>query len=171
MTNDRFPSQAAACGTVDRADVSPAAEKAGVPALGLYGVLTAVFEAAAGALRDRATRRRLSLESDRVLADMGFSRETLAAELAAARTEAAARRGALISQRLAAWRAERRIRGELSRCTDAELNELGIFRADIPAVSRGHAMLMFRDAGLVDGFFATDGAHVAANLAAPRRAA
>ena len=141
------------------------------PASGLSGVLAAAIAAAAGPFRDAAAMHLLRRKSDRVLADMGLNRETLADGVAAARTALAAKRGALLSQRLAAWREERRIYRELSSYTDAELAELGMGRGDIRAAARGHAVLLFRDAGLVDGHFSTDGHAAAANGAALRRAA
>ncbi len=141
------------------------------PATGLAGVLEAAIGAALAPVRDAATVRQLRRKSDRVLADLGLSRETLAEGVAAARTELAARRGALLSQRLAAWREERRIYRELSSYSDAELADIGMGRADVRAAARGHAVLLFRDAGLVDGHFPTDGRAVAANGAALRRAA
>ena len=141
------------------------------PATGLLGVLEAAIEAAVGPFKDAATVRTLRRKSDRVLADIGLSRETLAEGVAAARTELASRRGALVSQRLAAWREERRIYRELSSYSDAELADLGMGRGDVRAAARGHAVLLFRDAGLVDGHFSTDGRGVAANGAALRRAA
>ncbi len=172
MTNDRFPSRAFAFGTVDRADVSPvSAEEAGLPTSGLMGVLTAAYDAVAGAARDRATAWGLRRKTDRVLADMGFDREALVADLAAGRKSRAAQRGALLSQRLASWREERRIYRELSSYSDAELAELGMGRGDVRAAARGHAVLLFRDAGLVGEHFQTDGGRFAANQAARRRAA
>ena len=102
---------------------------------------------------------------------MGLNRDTLAADLAAARKSAAARRGALISQRLAAWREERRIYRELSSYTDTELADLGMGRGDVRAAARGHAVMLFRDAGLVDGHFAIDGRPPVANRPALSRAA
>lgn len=172
MTNDRFTSRTIAFGTVDRANAFPvSADETGLPTLGLMGVLTAAYDAVAGAVHDRATARGLNRKSDRVLADMGFDRNTLAADLSAGRKFRAAQRGALVSQRLAAWREERRIYRELSSYSDAELAELGMGRGDVRAAARGQAVLLFRDAGLVDGHFQTDGMHSAANKAAERRAA
>ena len=141
------------------------------PATGLYGVLEAAIGALAGPIRDAATARQLSRKSDRVLADMGLNRETLVEGIAARRTAIAARRGALVSQRLAAWREEQRIYRELSSYTDAELADFGMGRGDVRAAARGHAVMLFRDAGLIDGHFATDGSGVAANGVALRRAA
>ena len=170
MTNDRFNSHVFAVGTVDRADWASAAPPR-QPATGLYGVVCAVIEAVAGAIKDFAAKATLSRRSDRVLADMGFRRETLAADIAAARTAAAMRRGALISQRLAAWREERRVYRELSGYSDAELAELGMGRGDIAAAARGHAVMLFRDAGLVEEHFSTDGRAAPANRVALRRVA
>lgn len=141
------------------------------PATGLYGVLEAAFEAVTGAVRDAATAHTLRRRSDRVLADMGLGRDTLRADIAARRRDAAAARGALVSQRLTAWREEQRIYRELAGYSDAELTELGMGRADIRAAARGHAVMLFRDAGLVDGYFSTDGRPVAANGAHLRRVA
>ncbi len=141
------------------------------PATGLLGVLEAAIEAGLGPIKDAATVRLLRRKSDRVLADLGLNREALAEGVAAARAERATKRGALVSQRIAAWREERRIYGELSSYTDAELADFGMGRGDIRAAARGHAVLLFRDAGLVDGHFSTDGRAVAANGVALRRAA
>ncbi len=172
MTNDRSTSRAVAFGTVDRASDFPvAASESGVSTLGLLSVLTAAVDAALGAVRDRSTVQQLRRMSDHVLADKGFDRHSLAADVAAARKAAAARRGALVSQRLAAWREERRVYRELSAYTDAELSELGMGRGDIRAAARGHAVMLFRDAGLVDGFFSSDGHQIADNRPAQRRAA
>lgn len=176
MTTDRTPCREIAYGTPDRSRVLPISTKeASLTATGsksgLAGVLAAAFETVAGALRDRMIALGLSRRSDRVLADMGLHRETLSAELKFGRNLAAARRGALLSQRLAAWREERRIYNELSRYSDAELAELGMGRGDVRAAARGHAVLLFRDSGLVDGHFQTDGRQTAANRTAERRAA
>lgn len=172
MTNDRLTSSTISFGMVDRANASPASSgENGLPALGLMGVLTAACKAVAGSVHDRATARGLRRQSDRFLDDLGLVRETLAADLAAARKARAAERGALVSQRLAAWREERRIYRELSRYSDAELAELGMGRGDVRAAARGHAVLLFRDAGLVGEHFRTDGGRYAANQAAARRAA
>lgn len=172
MTNDRSTSRAVAFGTVDRAsDFPAAARETGAPIHGLFGVLTAAVNAALGAVRDRSTARQLRRMSDYVLADIGFDRHSLAADLAATRKAAAARRGALVSQRLAAWREESRVYRELSAYTDAELSELGMGRGDIRPAARGHAVMLFRDTGLVDGFFSSDGHRTGANHAAQRRAA
>jgi len=172
MTNDRFTSRAGASGTVDRASVFPvAAKEPGVPTLGLFGVLTAAVDAALGAVRDRSTVRLLRRMSDHVLADMGLNRHSLAADVGAARKAAAAGRGGLVSQRLAAWREESRVYRELSGYTDAELAELGMGRGDVRAAARGQAVMLFRDAGLVDGYFSSDGRQSAANQPAQRRAA
>lgn len=172
MTNDRFTSRALAFGTVDRANVSPVSTKeSGLPTLGLMGVLTAAYDAVAGSLKDRWTARDLSRQSDRVLADMGLDRETLIADLSAGRKSRTAQRGGLVSQRLAGWREERRIYRELSSYSDAELTEIGMRRGDVRAAARGHAVLLFRDAGLVDGHFQADDVQAAANKAAQRRAA
>ena len=134
-------------------------------------MLEAAIGALTGPIRDAATARQLSRKSDRVLADMGLNRETLVEGIAARRTAIAARRGALVSQRLAAWREEQRIYRELSSYSDAELADFGMGRGDVRAAARGHAVMLFRDAGLVDGHFSTDGSGVAANGAALRRAA
>ena len=172
MTHDRSTRRAVAFGTVDRASDFPVAVRdSGVPTLGLFGVLTAAAHAAMGAIRDRSTVNQLRRMSDHVLADLGFDRRSLAADVAAARKAASARRGALVSQRLAAWREESRVYRELSAYTDAELSELGMGRGDIRAAARGHAVMQFRDAGLVDGYFSSDGYRTAANHAAQRRAA
>ena len=150
-----------------RKTVAPVRE----PATGLYGVLEAAIGALAGWFQDMATARQLSRKSDRVLADMGLNREALVEGIAARRTAIAARRGALVSQRLAAWREEQRIYRELSSYSDAELADFGMGRGDVRAAARGHAVMLFRDAGLVDGHFATDGSGLAANAATLRRAA
>jgi len=172
MNYDRMTSRATALGTVDRADEFPVpAEGMELPTPGLIGVVAAAFKVVAGVVRDRATVSRLRRLPDRVLGDMGLCRDTLAADLAAARRSATARRGDLVSQRLAAWREERRIYGELSSYSDAELAEIGMGRGDVRAAARGHAILHFRDAGLVEEHFRTDGRLLAANQAAKRRAA
>lgn len=176
MTNNRNSCREVAHGSLDRARVLPVStEVASLTATdqtsGLAGVLAAAYETVAGALQDRMIALGLSRRSDRVLADMGLHRETLSAELKFGRNVAAARRGALLSQRLAAWREERRIHNELSSYSDAELTELGMGRGDIRAAARGHAVLLFRDAGLVDEHFRADGGLFAANQAAERRAA
>lgn len=171
MTHDRYTSRTIADGTVDRTNAPHASVEAHTPSTGPFGVLTAAYEAAQGALKDRAILWRLRRESDRVLADMGLERHTMAESLKAARKAAAARRGALISQRRAAWREESRVYGELSRCTDAELEDIGLHRSNIRSVARDHAVLLFRDDGLVDSYLSTDVEQVAANKAASRRAA
>lgn len=172
MTDDRFASRLPAETAVDRNEYpTPAAGPDGAGRSALGGLFASVCLAGLGAARDRLACWRLSRLSDRMLADMGLSREALAGRLAAARRAATARRGALISQRLAAWREERRIYRELSHYSDAELSELGMGRRDIRAAARGHAVMLFRDAGLVDRYLAAAAPPPAANQPAPRRAA
>jgi len=76
----------------------------------------------------RALREMLALRSDRLLADIGFSREALAAEIEAAVAAAQLRR-----------RTERQIRRELHSYSDQQLSELGISRLDIRRIAREHA--------------------------------
>lgn len=154
-----------------RSSVRQAPAPVGEPATGPYGILTAVLAAIVAPVRNAAMARQLGRKSDRVLADMGLSREFLAEGIAERRRAAAARRGALVSQRLAAWREEQRIYRELSGYSDAELADFGMGRGDVRAAARGHAVMLFRDAGLVDGHFSTDGGGFAANGADRRRAA
>ena len=44
---------------------------------------------------------------------------------------------AKIAGRLAAWKEERKTLNELNQLTDAQLRDIGIYRSDIPAVSKG----------------------------------
>lgn len=149
------------------ASIPPRAERQ--PATGLYGVVEAAVEAALGTLQDFRTASSLRRKPDRVLADLGLNRETLTADVAAARKAAAARRGALVSQRLQALREQRRIFDELSHCTDVELSDIGIARADIGAIAREHATMLFHDSGLVDRHFAADDHAEPANGPIPLR--
>ncbi|WP_340118345.1 hypothetical protein [Pelagibius sp. 7325] len=76
----------------------------------------------------RALKQMLALRSDRLLADIGYSRQELAAEIDAAVQSLQERRDA-----------ERRIERELAGHSDAELDSMGIARLDIRRVSRERA--------------------------------
>ncbi|MEQ9606111.1 MAG: hypothetical protein RLN99_00425 [Kiloniellaceae bacterium] len=76
----------------------------------------------------RALKEMLALRSDRLLADIGYSRQELAAEIDAAVQSLQERRDI-----------ERRIERELAGHSDAELDSLGITRLDIRRVSRERA--------------------------------
>lgn len=76
----------------------------------------------------RALRETLAKRSDRLLADLGFSRADLATEIEAAVAALQTRR-----------ETERRIRRELDGYSDPELRDLGISRLDIARIAREHA--------------------------------
>jgi uncharacterized protein YjiS (DUF1127 family) len=76
----------------------------------------------------RALRETLASRSDRLLADIGFSRADLATEIEVAVAGLQTRR-----------ETERRVRRELAGYSDRELHELGISRIDIARFAREHA--------------------------------
>jgi uncharacterized protein YjiS (DUF1127 family) len=76
----------------------------------------------------RALREMIALRSDRLLADIGFSRADLAADIEAAVATLQTRR-----------ESERRVLRELNSYSDPELLDLGISRLDIRRIAREHA--------------------------------
>lgn len=76
----------------------------------------------------RALREVLAKRSERLLADIGFSRADLAAEIEAAVTTLQTRR-----------ETERRVLRELASYNDRELRDMGITRFDIRRIAREHA--------------------------------
>lgn len=76
----------------------------------------------------RALREMLDLRSDRLLADIGFSRAQLAEQIEAT-----------VDAIQESRRVERQIRRELSAYSDRELNDIGIVRSDIRRLAREHA--------------------------------
>jgi len=76
----------------------------------------------------RALREVLAKRSDRLLADIGFSRADFAAEIEAAVATLQTRR-----------ETERRILRELAGYDDRELRDMGISRFDIRRIAREHA--------------------------------
>jgi uncharacterized protein YjiS (DUF1127 family) len=102
--------------------------------------------------RRRATREALMRCSDRVLADIGIGREDIPLvasgidpaayplrEPAIRRWWAAAR--ARLDAALAGGRQRRRLYRELDAYNDRELEEIGLRRADIPAIARREPVL------------------------------
>ena len=103
---------------------APLTPRAGQPEpfiIRLYDALCRFAERQA--LREMMVRR-----SDRLLTDIGFSRETFATEIEAAIAGLQARR-----------ETERRVLRELRRCDDRELQDMGISRLDIRRVARAQA--------------------------------
>jgi uncharacterized protein YjiS (DUF1127 family) len=76
----------------------------------------------------RALKEMLALRSDRLLADIGYSREELAAEINVAVQSLQERRDT-----------ERRIQRELASHSDAELEAMGVTRLDIRHIARARA--------------------------------
>ncbi len=76
----------------------------------------------------RALREMLDLRSDRLLADIGFSRAQLADQIEAA-----------VDAIHESRRVERQVRRELSAYSDRELNDIGIGRCDIRRLAREQA--------------------------------
>ena len=76
----------------------------------------------------RALRDMLAMRSDRLLADIGFSREDFAVEIEAAVAAKQTRR-----------ETERRVLRELTACDDRELQDMNISRFDIRRIAREHA--------------------------------
>lgn len=76
----------------------------------------------------QALRGMLSLRSDRLLADIGFSRKDFATEIEAAIAAMQVRR-----------ETERRVLRELAACDDHELQDMNISRFDIRRIAREHA--------------------------------
>lgn len=76
----------------------------------------------------RALKEMLALRSDRLLADIGYSRQELVAEIDVAVQSLQERRDT-----------ERRIQRELAGHSEAELESMGIARLDIRRVSRERA--------------------------------
>ena len=76
----------------------------------------------------RALRERLAMRSDRLLADIGFSREDFATEIEATVAAMQTRRDT-----------ERRVLRELTACDDRELQDMNISRFDIRRIAREHA--------------------------------
>lgn len=89
--------------------------------IGLYDRLSRLSER-------RALRETLAKRSDRLLADIGFSREDLATEIEAAVAGLQTRR-----------ETERRVLRELASYNDRELRDMGISRIDIRRIAREHA--------------------------------
>lgn len=95
------------------------------------------------------------LLSDRQLADMGLTPDTINQRLVAPRRLADAQRPAPIglrarpAQRLAAWQRERQIYIELAAYGDRELLALGIGRGGIASIANGKLVLIFRPEGLM----------------------
>lgn len=76
----------------------------------------------------RALREMMALRSDRLLADIGFSRADLATDIEAAVATLQLRR-----------ETERRVLRELTGYSDRELRDMGISRIDIERIAREHA--------------------------------
>ncbi len=76
----------------------------------------------------RALREMLALRSDRLLADIGFSRADLATDIEAAVATLQLRR-----------ETERRVLRELTSYSDRELKDMGISRIDIRRIAQEHA--------------------------------
>lgn len=100
---------------------TPGAAKPASWFLGLYDRLSRLGER-------RALREMLAKRSDRLLADIGFSRQDLATEIEAAVAAAQTRR-----------ETERRVLRELASYDDRELRDMGISRFDIRRIAREHA--------------------------------
>lgn len=110
----------------------------GLEAFGRWSGLSAVFSALRRRLRHRRTLTALGRLDDRLLNDIGVSRAEIEAT-AAFCCEAQPPRGESVWQQLGAWlgrehRRRRTIR-ELSAMSDEMLADVGISRADIPAVA------------------------------------
>jgi uncharacterized protein YjiS (DUF1127 family) len=97
----------------------------------------------------RATREALMRCSDRVLADIGVERPDI--PLVAMSVVPAAHQPTLrrwwatareyLDTALTAWRERRQVYRELDAYSDRELDEIGLRRADIPAIARTHEQL------------------------------
>ncbi len=118
---------------------------------GMTGALRALLTPAGRWAQQRATRNALMRCSDRVLADIGIEREHIplvAKEIDPAepppgdrafqRWWTAAR--ARFDAAREAGRERRRLYRELDQSTDRELEEIGLRRADIPAIAREHPL-------------------------------
>ncbi|MGF1629648.1 MAG: DUF1127 domain-containing protein [Kiloniellaceae bacterium] len=110
----------------------------GLQAFGRWSGLIALFTSLRRRLRHRRTLRALGRLDDRLLNDIGISRAEIEAT-AAFCCEAELRRSETVWQKLGAWlsREQRRrqtIR-ELSAMSDEMLADVGIARADIPAIA------------------------------------
>lgn len=104
----------------------------------LHNIWARYERAMVGAGRARV-RQELLRMSDRALLDAGFSRERLEAGVGAwpwRLVDDSAEAAAATRAERARREAERCALGELAACSDAELADLGIVRADIPRAVR-----------------------------------
>lgn len=105
---------------------------------GRWSGLSALFATLRRRFQHRRTLKALGQLDDRLLSDIGISRAEIAAT-AAICCEEEARKGQSVWTRLAAWlhreAARRRTVNELSAMSDEMLADIGIARADIPAVA------------------------------------
>jgi uncharacterized protein YjiS (DUF1127 family) len=110
----------------------------GLEAFGRWSGLTALFSSLRRRLRHRRTLTALGRLDDRLLSDIGVSRAEIEAT-AAFCCETQPQRGESVWQKIGAWlsrehRRRQTIR-ELSAMSDEMLADVGIARADIPAIA------------------------------------
>jgi|GEM_PF-5484416 len=91
-------------------------------------IFTRVYDSLCRLAERQALREMMARRSDRLLADVGFSREDFATEIEAAIAALQTRR-----------ETERRVLRELNSCDDRELRDMGISRFDIRRIAREHA--------------------------------